>query len=336
MTVAHEGPTRVLEILDRSPGESVSGQALSSELSVSRAQIWKHVERLRGRGYTIEGERGGGYQLTGRPDRLYPEEIQAGLETKWLGREIRYEQTTDSTNRVAFDLARAGAAHGTAVVAEGQTAGRGRLGRSFFSPPYLNLYTSIVLRPQLDTVQAPTLIPAAGVAVAEAIAEQIGDREAVAIKWPNDVQLGGLKTSGILMEMSAEATRVDFAILGIGVNLNVDRESFPEEFRDQATSLSSHTGRPVPRAVFVRRLYARLEEVLDLHARQGFTALQPRYEARFAMKGQAIRVAEMGGRERHGTAHGIAKDGALEIESEDGRIERIIAGDVTLVRPQEV
>jgi len=332
--VAHEGPARVLEILDRSQGP-VSGEALSGELGVSRAQIWKHVERLRGRGYTIEGERGGGYQLSARPDRLYPEEIRSGLKTKWLGQDIHYQDTLDSTNRAAFDLARAGAAHGMAVIAEGQTAGRGRLGRSFFSPPYLNLYSSIVLRPQLDTAQAPTLIPTAAVAVAEAIAEQIGNPADVAIKWPNDVQLGGLKTSGILMETSAEATRVDFAILGIGVNLNVERQRFPEEFRAQATSLRSHLGTEIPRAEFVRRLYTRLEEVLEQHARLGFATLRPRYEAHFAMKGQAIRVAEMDGRERRGSAHGIADDGALEIETVEGRIERVIAGDVSLVRPQD-
>ena len=182
---------------------------------------------------------------------------------------------------------------------------------------------------------APTLIPTAAVAVAEAIAEQIGNPADVAIKWPNDVQLGGLKTSGILMETSAEATRVDFAILGIGVNLNVERQRFPEEFRAQATSLRSHLGTEIPRAEFVRRLYTRLEEVLEQHARLGFATLRPRYEAHFAMKGQAIRVAEMDGRERRGSAHGIADDGALEIETVEGRIERVIAGDVSLVRPQD-
>lgn len=324
----------MLALLSEARPDAVSGEALSEALGVSRAQIWKHVEKLRARGYTIEGERGGGYQLSGRPDRLFPEEIHAGLTTKWLGREIHHEDTTDSTNRVAFELARAGAAHGTAVIAEGQTAGRGRLGRSFFSPPYLNLYNSIVLRPRLDTAAAPTLIPATGVAVAEAIAEEVGDASAVAIKWPNDVQLGGLKTSGILMEMSAEATRIDFAILGIGINLNVDREIFPDEFKATATSLASHLGRPVDRVAFTQRLYARLEEVLDTHAREGFAALLPRYEARFAMQGQAIKIAEMDGSERFGVARAIRPDGALEVEAEDGSAFAVLAGDVTLVRPR--
>ena len=306
---------------------------MSEQLGVSRAQIWKHVERLRGRGYTIEGERGGGYLLTSRPDRLYPEELQAGLGNLWLAKDIHYFDSTDSTNRVAFDLAREGAEHGTAVVAEGQTAGRGRLRRSFFSPQYLNVYTSIVLRPQLDTAQAPTLIPSAAIAVADAIANSLSDPDCVAIKWPNDILLSGLKTSGILMELSAEATQIDFVILGIGVNLNIERSELPEEFRDRATSLRSHEGKTIDRAAFVRQLYTCLEEVLDLHAQKGFTALLPRYDARFSMKGQQVQVSGVDGSTLLGTARGIAEDGALELERDDGEVLRVIAGDVTLVRP---
>lgn len=333
--MANDGAAKVLELLDRSDGEALSGEALSKELGVSRAQIWKHVERLRGRGYSVDGERGGGYLLTGRPDRLYSEEIQAGLTTKWMAQTIDHHDETDSTNRVAFDLARDGAANGTAVIAEGQTAGRGRLGRSFFSPQYLNLYTSIVLRPQIDIAQAPTLIPSAAVAVADAIATSIADPDAVEIKWPNDVQIGGLKCVGMLMEMSAEANRVDFAILGIGVNLNVERDDLPDEFRDRATSLRTHEGRTIERAPFVRQLYTCLEEVLDLHAAQGFSALRERYESRFAMCGKMISVSEMDGSTLVGKAHAIADDGALEVERRDGEIVRVLAGDVTLVRPEQ-
>lgn len=333
--MASDGAARVLEILDHADGVPQSGELLSEQLGVSRAQIWKHVERLRNRGYGIEGERGGGYLLTSRPDRLYPEELQAGLATKWLGQQVHYLDTTDSTNRVAFDLAREGAPHGTAVIAEGQTAGRGRLGRSFYSPKYANLYTSIILRPAIDTAHAPTLIPTAAVGVADAIAETVKDPDSVDIKWPNDVQLGGLKTVGILMEMSAEATRVDFAILGIGVNLNVDRADFPEEFAERATSLRSHEGEQVDRPAFVRRLFSHLEQVFDLHAERGFAALLPRYEARFGMRGQKIRVSEMNGTSLVGIARGIADDGALQVEREDGEQVRVIAGDVTLVRPEK-
>jgi BirA family biotin operon repressor/biotin-[acetyl-CoA-carboxylase] ligase len=328
-----ESASRILGALRSAEQSALSGERLSEVLQVSRAQIWKYVEALRKRGYEIEGTPGGGYRLAGSPDRLYTEELLPRLETQWLGRDIHYLDTTDSTNRVAFELARNDAPHGTAVIAEGQTSGRGRLGRSFFSPAYQNLYTSIVLRPELTTADAPTLIPSAAIAVADAVAQSIDDPGAVEIKWPNDVLLGGLKTSGILMEMSAEATRVGFAILGIGVNLNVERESFPDEFRELATSLRSHSGQRVDRIAFTTRLFGILEEVLDSHAGGGFPALKSRYEARFGMRGRRVRVVELDGAEIHGIAEGIGNDGALEITRDDGRRVRVVAGDVTLSRP---
>ena len=243
--------------------------------------------------------------------------------------------TTDSTNRVAADLAREGAEHGTTVVAEGQSAGRGRLGRAFFSPPYANLYTSIVLRPNLDTARAPTTILAAAIAVAETVAAFVGEPDAVEIKWPNDVLLGGLKTSGILMEMGAEATRVRHLILGIGVNLNVARESFPEDFRGLATSLATHRGAQIDRVAFAARLYDNLETTLDRHADAGFEALRPRFEARFRMRGCQIRVLDaIGGKGAaiEGTATGIDIDGALLVLRSDGTQERVVAGDVTIAK----
>jgi len=327
-----EATGRILEALRSAEQSALSGERLSEILEVSRAQVWKHIEALRGRGYDIAGTPGGGYCLERSPDRLYADEVLPRLDTQWLGRTLHHLDTTDSTNRVAFELAQQGAPHGTAVVAEGQSSGRGRLGRSFFSPAYLNLYTSIVLRPELTTADAPTLIPTAAIAVADAVAESVDDPGAVTIKWPNDVMLHGLKTSGILMEMSAEATRVGFAILGIGVNLNVERESFPDEFRDLATSVRSHTGRTTDRITFATRLFGILEQVLDAHARGGFPALRPRYEARFAMRGQRVRVLELDGAELHGVASGIRDDGALEVTRDDGRRVHVVAGDVTLAR----
>jgi BirA family biotin operon repressor/biotin-[acetyl-CoA-carboxylase] ligase len=299
---------------------------------VSRAQIWKHVEALRSQGYAIDAEPGGGYRLTGVPDRLYPQEIGAGLETRWLARDIRYFDRVDSTNRVALELARAGAPHGTCVIAEGQSAGRGRLGRSFFSPPYLNLYTSIVLRPRLTTAEAPLWILASAAAVADAVAASLPRAEDVEIKWPNDVLLGGLKACGILMELGAEATRVAYLVLGIGVNLNVAREAFPEEFRAHATSLAAHGGRPVDRTAFARRLYNALEETLDLCQARGFEAVRPRFEARFRMRGRRVRARELGGAEHVGVACGIDADGALRIGTDAGSEVRVVAGDVTLIK----
>lgn len=328
----NDGVAHVLGAL-RHAESTLSGEALSSQLGVTRAQVWKHVEALRGLGYRVEGEAGGGYRLAAAPDRLYAEEVLPRLHTRWLARSYTWLDDTDSTNRVAADLARDGAPHGATVVAEGQSAGRGRLGRRFFSPPYLNLYTSIVLRPHLDTARAPTTILAAAVAVAETVEAFVPDAGAVEIKWPNDVLVGGLKTSGILMEMGAEATRVAHLVLGIGVNLNVDRSAFPDEFRALATSLSTHRGAPVDRAAFAARLYDTLEAVLDAHAQDGFDAVRPRFEARFRMRGRRVRVLDAAARSTaalEGVAVGIDADGALLVETADGHRERVVAGDVTI------
>jgi BirA family biotin operon repressor/biotin-[acetyl-CoA-carboxylase] ligase len=331
------GPSEILKALRSHPNEALSGETLSGQLGVTRAQVWKHVGVLRKRGYVIEGEPGGGYRLSGTPDRLYADEVQHGLSTDWMARNFHHLEEADSTNRVAFDLGREGAPAGTAVVAESQSAGRGRLGRSFYSPAHQNLYTSMVLRPTGSISDTPTLILGAAVAVAETVAEFMGDVNLVEIKWPNDVLIRRRKTSGILMESSAEGTRIAFAVLGIGVNLNVDRETFPDEFRPFATSLSSELGHAVDRVAFTRRLFESLEAQLNLHASGGFDALRERFESFFRMKGEPVGVEEMGGTRLDGIAAGIAPNGALEVKLLDGprsgEIVRVMAGDVTLAKP---
>lgn len=327
----------VLAALRATSGGALSGEQLSQTLGVSRAAIWKQIETLRRRGYAIEGEPGGGYRLAAAPDRLFAEEVQPGLATRWLGQRYEHLESTDSTNRVAFDAGRHGAPHGTAIVAEAQTAGRGRLGRSFHSPAHQNLYASFVLRPTCSIADAPTLILGAAVAVADAVADLIPEPDAVTIKWPNDVLVRGRKTSGILMESSTEGARIAFAVLGIGVNLNVDRERFPEEFRAHATSLASELGRPVSRAAFAIRLFEALERELDAHASGGFEAVRPRFERYFKMAGRAVVVEELGGGRLAGRARGIAANGALELEVETGpragECVQVLAGDVTLAKP---
>jgi BirA family biotin operon repressor/biotin-[acetyl-CoA-carboxylase] ligase len=324
------GPAGVLAALRRAGGRPCSGEALSEAQGVSRAQVWKDVETLRARGYTIEACRGEGYRLVAAPDRLYPEEIACGLTTRWLAREVHHFEEIDSTNRVAVDLAREGAPHGTAVVAEAQTAGRGRLGRSFFSPPGTNLYTSLVLRPEVTVDAAPAFILAAAAAVADTIAAWVDAPDAVEIKWPNDVLIEGRKTCGILMELSAEATRVAWLVMGIGVNLNFDPTGFPEEFRRLATSVCAHRQGPVERVPFARRLYENLESTLETCEREGLSGVLPRFEKRFRMRGRTVRVRDLDGSSRIGTVAGIGDDGALLLARAGGPLERVLAGDVTL------
>ena len=336
MSTSSTGSIEILAALREDPESAVSGETLSTRLGVSRAQVWKHVSALRKRGYEIDGEPGGGYRLRNAPDRLYASEIQLDLETTWLGQRIDHLEETESTNQIAFDLGRAGAPAGTAVIAESQTAGRGRLGRTFFSPAHQNLYTSILLRPTGSISDTPTLILAAAVAVAETVTAFVDDESAVEIKWPNDVLIRRRKTSGILMESSAEGTQLTFAVLGIGINLNVDREIFPDEFRDLATSLSSELGHSVDRIAFTRRLFENLEIQLDRHTLGGFDAVRPRFESFFRMRGEPVGVEQMGGQRIDGLALGIAQDGALEVEiargPRAGEVIRVMAGDVTLAK----
>jgi BirA family biotin operon repressor/biotin-[acetyl-CoA-carboxylase] ligase len=268
-----------------------------------------------------------------RPGALTAEAIGAGLATRWLGRALLCLERTDSTMREAAEWALRGAPHGGAVIAEEQTAGRGRLGRSFHSPPGANLYTSVLLRPTPPGMLAPTLVLASGVAVAECVAEWLGDAARVDLKWPNDVRIDRRKTSGILVELTHSPSGPAFAVLGIGVNLNVDPATFPEEFRRRATSLSAAGGRAVDRVAFTQRLYGSLERVLDLHATSGFAALRPRFDAWFRMRGQAVRVREPGDRVLDGTVLGVDADGALRL-AQDGAERRVLAGEVTLL-PEE-
>ena len=265
------------------------------------------------------------------PASLLVEAIRERLTTRWVARELHGLDETDSTNRVATQMVADGAVHGAAVLAERQTSGRGRHGRSFFSPAGRNLYTTIVLRPAAGRIEA-TAVLAAGIAVAESAAHFLQDPARVAIKWPNDVQIDGLKTSGILMEGTAVAG-AGAAVLGIGVNLNVARDELPEEFRGRATSIAEALGKPVDRAAFAAHLYGTLEAVLDLHEQQGFEGLRTRFDGFFRMKGEAVSVADLEGTvQAEGRALGVGSDGSLRLAGADGREQRILAGDVTVVK----
>ncbi len=326
------GAGRVLAALAAAAPAALSGEELCLPLEISRAQVWKHVELLRRRGYAIEGMPGGGYRLQGRPDRLLPEALLPRLGTRWLARALVCYERTDSTNTRALALARAGAAQGTCVIAEAQSAGRGRLGRSFFSPAYQNLYTSILLRPAASLARAPAFILASATAVAESVAEELGAASRVELKWPNDVLIDGQKTSGILLELGAEATRVAWLVIGIGVNLNVARDALPEEFRARATSLCTALGRRVDRLDFAARLYGKLESVFDACAREGLPGIRERFERYFRMPGQRVRAIESEGTEIAGIAQGIDADGALLIQEDGGTLRRVLAADVSLAK----
>lgn len=306
-------------------GEWRSGAEIARRVGVSRTAVWKKIEALRERGYSIEAIAGRGYRLTGGPDRLLPGEVRRHLRAERFGVEIVHREDVDSTNRLASDLAREGAPEGTVVVAESQSAGRGRLGRTWASPSNLNLYVSIVLRPPVAPAAVTPLSLVAAVGVAEAIHETTGLR--AGIKWPNDVLLGDRKVCGILMEMDAEADRVRFLILGVGVNLNARTSDFPPELRRRASSLRIATRSRVDRAAFTGVLLGELEAYYDRFVKRGFTGVKNAYERYHCLTGRRVRVE--GGDNPRGVVRGVAPDGALLVETDDG-VVAVSAGEVSL------
>ena len=244
-----------------------------------------------------------------------------------IGWDIRYFDEVDSTQRLAAELARGGAAQGTVVIAERQTAGRGRLGRGWHSPAGVNLYTTVLLRPRLPWAEVPQLSLVAGVAVAEAL-ETVAPG-LVGLKWPNDVWFRGRKGGGILAEAVTDASRgLACVLLGIGLNLNLCAGDVPSDLRDKATSVLIATGREVDRVRFAARLF----EMLDIRYREaeagGFAAVRPLYENYFALKGRQVRVVD-GNVTTSGLVRGIDSDGALILETGIGYI-RISSGDVSI------
>ncbi len=306
-------------------GEWCSGAQIAGRIGVSRTAVWKRIETLRERGYSIEAVAGRGYRFLGGPDRLLPGEIRRHLTARRFGAEIEHHEEVDSTNRVASDLARAGAPEGTVVVAESQTAGRGRLGRTWSSPSNVNLYLSVVLRPVVAPADVTSLSLVSAIAVAEAILATTGLRSG--IKWPNDVLLGQRKVAGILTEMDAETDRVRFLIVGIGVNLNATTRDFPPELRRKASSLRIAARRRIDRAVFTGALLDQLELFYDRFVAGGFPGVQQIYEGYHCLPGRRVRVD--GGGNPRGVVRGVAPDGALLIETSDG-VVRVSAGEVSL------
>lgn len=319
----------ILGFLAEGGDDFISGAALSDKLGLSRTAVWKHVEQLRRLGYRIDAQPSRGYRLMEVPDRLTSLEVSPLLATRELGRTLHAFETIGSTNAEAHALAQEGAFHGEVVIAEQQTEGRGRRGRSWVSPAGSNLYFSAILRPEIPPSRAPEVTLLAAVALAETLREA-GATDAF-IKWPNDLQINGKKVAGILTELSADVERVHFIVLGIGVNLNVDPATFPAEIAEIATSLMAARGQRVPRALFTAALWTKLENWLDRWLDEGFGPVREAWKGLCSTLGQDVLVRSEA-KELRGVAEDLDESGALLVRQADGRVERVLAGDVEELR----
>lgn len=256
------------------------------------------------------------------------ETLSAHLRRNPFIAEVNYFEAVGSTNTIACQLARAGAREGEVVVADAQTKGRGRLDRAWQSPPGMNLYTSTILRPKIEPSMAPQMTLMAGVAVAELFSGFCsGD---VSIKWPNDVLIRGRKACGILTEMKADAGRVDFIILGIGLNINMDREHFEPSLRETATSLKIETGKNHDRLDLISKQFDLIEKWYKAFLHAGFPGLREAWLRYADLLGKRIRVVYKDASQT-GIVTGIDDDGTILMQREDGAGERVIAGDVHIL-----
>jgi BirA family biotin operon repressor/biotin-[acetyl-CoA-carboxylase] ligase len=309
-------------------GGHISGEELGRRLKMTRTAIWKRVNRLRRLGYEIASSPRRGYSLVSAPDLLLPEEIEPGLHTKVFGWPIIFYHEINSTQDAAKELARQGAEEGTVVIAETQTQGKGRKGRAWSSAPGQGIQISVILRPRLKPSQSIQIPLVAGVAVAQAIAEVTPLKPR--IKWPNDLMVGEKKVGGILTEMNAEIDRIDYVVLGIGLNVNTPQSLFPKEIEEIATSLAEKSGGPVSRVKLLRSFLEEFEELYEKYNTSGFESIREKWKAMSNTIGAWVELSDVDGGNMEGRILDIDSNGALLLQKRDKSIERVLAGDITL------
>jgi BirA family biotin operon repressor/biotin-[acetyl-CoA-carboxylase] ligase len=315
----------ILNLFRETSGGFVSGAIISKTLGISRTAVWKHIRNLREAGYLIEAVPSRGYQLIQAPDALLAEAIQSGLDCRVIGSRVCSLDEADSTNLQACQLADEGAPEGLVVIADRQTAGKGRLGRQWASPGGVNLYTSILLRPPILPFEAPRLTFLSAVAVCRAI--NSCTRLQARVKWPNDVLIDGAKVAGLLNEMNAETDQVHYVVLGIGVNLNMTQEQFPADLRYPATSLLLCSGDPVSRLEFTRTLLREIDLLYQQYLQDGSASIISAWCELCDLTGKQVTV-DCSNKVIEGTMTGLDDDGALLVRAADGTVETIYAGDV--------
>jgi BirA family transcriptional regulator, biotin operon repressor / biotin---[acetyl-CoA-carboxylase] ligase len=309
----------------------VPGPKIASEIGVTRGTVWTWIEKLRALGVEIKGHPSSGYQLRKLPDVLVSSLVRPELGDIEIGHRIIHYFKIDSTNDAALALAAAdksSSTHGTVVVAEEQTAGRGRLGRSWYSEKSSGIYCSVLLRPPLAPAAAPVLTLAAGLAAQAAVSAATG--LPVDIRWPNDLLIDGKKVCGILTEMSAELDRLHAVVIGIGINVN--HREMPPELKAIATSLRMAGGKAYSRAQILAALLKELDRYYRLLLAEGTAAIARRWaSASSYAEGKRIRVLGNSGGFT-ATTMGLEPNGALRIRREDGREEALVSGEVVEVK----
>lgn len=332
----------ILNLL-RESGDYVSGQDLCDLFGVSRTAVWKVINQLKEEGYQVDAVRNRGYRIIDSPDVCTKEELDSLMRgrTAWAGQNILFYEETDSTNIQAKQAGEQGEPHGTLVVAETQTAGRGRRGRGWVSSPGSSIYMSLMLKPSFEPDKAPMLTLVMAYSVARALEEclagnavggqagSMGDLAGkIQIKWPNDIVLNGKKLVGILTEMSTQIDYINHVVIGVGINVNI--ESFPEEIKATATSLRMETGTSFKRAPLIVETMRQFEKNYEQFVRcHDLSFLREEYNGLLVNLGKDVMIHDARGAYQ-AMALGINEKGELLVRREDGSVETIYAGEVSV------
>ncbi len=317
--------TEFLTVL-READRPISGQELSDRFHVSRTAIWKWIRQLQEEGYEIEALPSRGYRIVGYPDTIAAEEVESRMQTQRLGHPVKYFESITSTNQYAKKMAEEGAPEGLLVIADEQTAGKGRRGHLWTTPHGTAIAMTLLLRPKIaiDRISMVTLVM--GLAIAEACRKLYA--LPVGIKWPNDAVIGGKKLCGILTEMTTDLSSVGYVVIGVGINVNV--KTFPEELKEIATSVSLELGSDQNRAELITETVRLFEEYYGIFEQtQDLSGLKEHYNELLLNKDNIVRVLEPG-HEYTGIARGINDRGELLVEREDGSVTEVYAGEVSV------
>jgi BirA family transcriptional regulator, biotin operon repressor / biotin---[acetyl-CoA-carboxylase] ligase len=317
----------LLDAFTNADGAYLSGQHIAELIGCSRTAVWKHIEELRKEGFELEAVRRKGYRIVKTPEKITADELRLGLTTKFIGKNVHYEESVESTQKIAHLLAYEDAPEGTVIIAEEQLSGRGRMDRKWHSPKYTGIWMSIILRPNIPLTKAPQLTLLAAVAIVQAIEDLTGLLPE--IKWPNDILIKGKKVTGILTELEAEADRINSIIIGIGMNVNQTKDDFPSELQQIATSLSLEKGEKVARADLIKGIFMNLEKLYLLYLKEGFLPIKLLWESYAISIGKNITARTL----THsiiGKAQGITDDGVLIIEDEQGKTHHVYSADIEL------
>ncbi len=337
----------------------VSGEEMSRRLGITRAAIWKKMKALREKGYVIEGSTAKGYRLIKTPE-FSVEELKILVKGDF-GKEIIFRESLDSTNTLAMELAEKGVSHGTVVIADRQLKGRGRLGRTWFSPPKGNIYMSVIVRPEIEPKDATLLTIMSAISCSRAVRNSTGIE--VKIKWPNDLMVSERKLGGILTEMKSDQDRIVFAVIGIGINVNTRLDAFPSDVRAVATSVIEEFNNPslptqksphppfikggqggikdggaggfekseISRTLIIAAILNELERWFKVLIKGGRIQLINEWKKLSSTLGRKVKVVS-GKDTFSGIAEDIDDEGMLILRLPSGGLKKISAGDVIMLR----